>query len=332
MVDDSGMRPPRSRRSCLAVPGSSDRMIDKAVGLDADEVILDLEDSVALTQKEDARQRVVAALRERDWGRRVRAVRVNDVSTPWTLRDLLTVVGGAGDRLDTIILPKVRDAGQVAFVDHVITQLERDHGWPVGGIGLELQVEDAEGLLELRPVLAASPRVEAIVFGPGDMAAALGMPGMTVGDDIEDYPGDPWHHVLFTILLEARRHGIQAIDGPYARIRDADGFDRMARRTRALGFDGKWVLHPDQIEPANRIFGVSQAAFERASDLLDAYRHATEAEGRGAATFDGEMIDEATRKMAEVSLARGRAQGLTVRPVPDEVAFDERAAWRQHQG
>ncbi|MEY3020447.1 MAG: hypothetical protein RLZZ272_1431 [Actinomycetota bacterium] len=322
-------RPLRARRSCLAVPGSSPKMLAKAATLDSDQVFLDLEDSVAPSAKAEARGNVVAALREQDWGSRTRVVRVNDCTTPWTLRDLDVVVSGAGDRIDAIMVPKVQYAGQVEFVDHVLTQLELEHGWPVGRIGLEVQIENAQGLVNARSILEASERIETFIFGPGDMAAALGMPSLTVGDIQPDYPGDHWHWVLMTILVQARQVGVQAIDGPYARVRDVEGFREVARRSRTLGFDGKWVLHPDQIAAANEVFGVSQVAFERAIDILDAYEVATRDEARGAVMFGDEMIDEATRKMAEANRARGEAQGLAARPTPSEVPFHERATWRE---
>lgn len=328
VLDREG-RPLRARRSCLAVPGSSPRMLAKAATLASDQVFLDLEDSVAPSAKPGARDDVVSALRELDWGGRTRVVRINACTTPWALRDLIAVVGGAGEHLDAIMVPKVQRAGQVEFVDHVLTQLELEHGWPVGRIGLEVQVEDAQGLVDARAILDASERIEALILGPGDMAAALGMPSMTVGDLQPDYPGDHWHWVLMTILVHARNAGVQAIDGPYARVRDVDGFREVARRSRTLGLDGKWVLHPDQIAVANEVFGVSQTAFERAHDLLAAYEVAARDEARGAVMFGDEMIDGASRRMAEATVARGAAQGLVVRPVPDEVVFHERAAWRE---
>lgn len=321
-------RPFRPRRSCLAVPGSSPKMLGKAPGLGADQVFLDLEDSVAPDAKEEARDHVVAALQDGDWEGTVRVVRVNDCATRWTYRDLLVVVGEAGSELDCIMVPKVRDAGQVHFVDTLITQIEQDAGLEVGRIGLELQVEDAQGLTNAEAILAASARAETLIFGPGDMAAALGMPSLTVGAIQPDYPGDHWHHVLMRILVAARAAGVQAIDGPYARIRDADGFRETAVRSSTLGFDGRWVLHPGQIDPANEIYGVSREDFERACDILDAHAHATTRQRLGAVMFGSEMIDEATRKMAEVNAEKGRRQGLAARPVPDDVPFHERAAWR----
>ncbi|MEX0592467.1 MAG: CoA ester lyase [Nitriliruptoraceae bacterium] len=330
---DSGSassRPVRARRSCLAVPGSSRKMQTKAAGLDADQVFLDLEDAVAAPAKAAARGEVVDALRQLDWGTKTRAVRINDVSTPWALRDLLEVVGGAIGHLDAIVVPKVADAGQVAFVDHVITQLEREAEATVGTIGLEIQIEDADGLVNIREILAASSRVEAVILGPGDMAAALGMPSLTVGAEDDNYPGDHWHHILTTLLIHARHRGVQVIDGPYVRIHDLDGFGASARKSRALGYDGKWALHPVQIDLANEIFGVPQAVFERACDIVDAYQAAT-ASMTGAVMFGDEMIDEASRKMAMATLARGQAQGRKARPVPADVAFHDRASWREQR-
>lgn len=322
-------RPLRPRRSCLAVPGSSEKMLGKAQGLDADQVFLDLEDSVAPDVKEDARELVVTSLREGDWGDKVRVVRVNDASTRWTLGDLQAVVTGAGpEYLDCIMVPKVEDASQVHFVDHVMTQIERDQGWDEGSIGLEIQIENSHGLVNAEEILWASSRIETFIFGPGDMAAALNMPSLTVGAIQPDYPGDHWHWVNMTILAHARQRGVQAIDGPYAQIRDVDGFREVARRSRVLGFDGKWVLHPGQIEAANDVYGISQEQYERAEDILDAYEHATEREQKGAVMFGDEMIDEASRKMAEVNARKGRRQGLEPRGTPDDVPYHERADWR----
>ena len=321
-------RPLRARRSCLAVPGSSPKMLEKAQGLPADQVFLDLEDSVAPSAKEEARDNVIQALREGDWGKKTRVVRVNDCTTPWTLRDLTTVVEAAGEHLDCIMIPKTQFDGQVQFVDHVLTQIEMAQGWEVGRIGLEIQIENAQGLVNARSILAASERAEAFIFGPGDMAAALGMPSLTVGDIQPDYPGDHWHWVLYTVLVHARNVGIQAIDGPYAKVRDVEGFREVARRSRTLGLDGKWVLHPAQIDVANEVYGVSQVDFERARDILDAYAYATSEEARGAVMFGDEMIDEASRKMAEANVVRGQAEGLVARETPEEVPFHERAVWR----
>ncbi|HEY8533937.1 MAG TPA: CoA ester lyase [Micromonospora sp.] len=301
----------RPRRSCLAVPGSSVKMLNKAQGLPADQVFLDLEDAVAPLAKREARKNVVTALNEGDWGGKIRAVRVNDVSTPWAYRDVIEVVEGAGTNLDCIVLPKVQSAAHVEWLDLTLTQLEKALGLPVGGIGIEVQIEDAAGLVNVDAIAAASPRVETIIFGPADFMASLNMKSLSVGLH-PDYPGDPYHYILMRILMAARTHGKQAIDGPYLHIHDIDGFRESARRTAALGFDGKWVLHPGQIEPANEIFSPSQEDYDRAELILDAYEYYTSEAGgkRGAVMLGDEMIDEASRKMALVIAAKGRAAGL----------------------
>jgi citrate lyase subunit beta/citryl-CoA lyase len=305
-------------------------MMNKARVLEVDQVFLDLEDSVAAGAKEEARRNVVAALRSGEWGSKTRVVRINDCTTKWAYLDLITVVEQAGAYLDCIMVPKVENAGQVAFVDNLLTQVELTNGLEVGRIGLELQIESAAGLVNAEVILAESRRVESFIFGPGDMAASLGMPSLTVGEIHPDYPGDHWHWVLFTVLVHARKAGVQAIDGPYAKIRDLEGFTEVAHRSRALGFDGKWVLHPDQIGAANKIFGITQAQYERAVDISEAMVSAAETELRGAVMFGEEMIDEASRKLAEGGVSTGERQGLAYRQVPPEVPFHERAVWRSN--
>ena len=306
-------RPRRSRRTCLAVPGSSVKMMTKAQGLAADQVFLDLEDAVAVSAKESARPDVVTALRDGDWSGRTRTVRVNATSTPWTLGDVLAVVEGAGDQLDTIMLPKVSSPRDVQWLDLTLAQLERATGLPVGGIGIDVQIEDAAGLLAVESIVAASPRVEALHFGPGDFQASLGMRTLAVGALHPDYPGDQLHHVFMTLLVAARAHDVQVLDGPFTAIPDLEGLRASARRVAALGFDGKWVLHPTQVDVVNEVFSPTQDEFDRAEALLAAYEVATSA-GRGAVLHDGEMIDEASRAMALVVSARGRAAGLTLTP------------------
>ncbi|GAA4208356.1 CoA ester lyase [Microbispora amethystogenes] len=301
----------RARRSCLAVPGSNPRFLEKAQGLGADEVFLDLEDSVAPGAKEEARRNVVAALREGDWTGKTVVVRVNDLTTQWTYRDVVEVVEGAGDRLDCLMLPKVRDASHVVWLDTLLGQIERAVGLPEGGIGVEAQIEDARGLVEIDGIARSSPRLETLVFGPADFMASIGMRTLVVGEQPPGYDeGDAYHYILMRILMAARAYGLQAVDGPYLQIRDLDGFRRSARRSAALGFDGKWVLHPSQVEAANEVFSPSQEDYDHAELILDAYEYYTTVEKRGAVMLGDEMIDEASRKMALVVAARGRAAGL----------------------
>jgi citrate lyase subunit beta/citryl-CoA lyase len=302
----------RSRRSCLAVPGSSTKMIGKAQGLPADQVFLDLEDAVAPLAKEDARKNVVAALNEGDWGGKVRTVRVNDLTTRWTYRDVIEVVEGAGANLDCVMLPKVAQAWHVQWLDTMLSQIEATMGFE-RRIGIECQIENAMGLSNIREIAFASDRIETIIFGPADFMASINMPSLVVGGLNPDYPADPYHHILMEILIAARAAGVQAIDGPYLQIRDVDGFTEVARRSAALGFDGKWVLHPGQLDAANEVYAPKQDDYDHAELILDAYEHYTSEAGgrRGAVMLGDEMIDEASRKMALVIAGKGRAAGMT---------------------
>ena len=300
----------RLRRSCLAVPGSNPKMLAKAAALPADMVFLDLEDAVAPLEKNDAtRQNVVDALTGHEWTAPTRVVRVNGIDTTWCFRDILYIVAGARDTLDCIMLPKVQGPDHVAFAHHLLTQLEAELGMHTR-IGLEIQIESARGAENLPAIADASDRIETIIFGPGDYAADLGIPQLSVGAVDEVYPGDQWHYILSRIVITARARGLQAIDGPYAAIRDLDGFRTVAERSARLGCDGKWALHPDQIEILNEVYRPTQTQYDRAEALLDAYRQATEGDRRGAVMWEGEMIDEASRKMAEQVAARGRAAGM----------------------
>jgi citrate lyase subunit beta / citryl-CoA lyase len=300
----------RPRRSCLSVPGSSPKMLAKGPALPADEVFMDLEDSVAPLAKEEARDNVVQALKEGDWTGKTVVVRVNGVYTRWCAHDVMHVVENAGQYLDCIMIPKVEYPSDVEFVDNLLRMIEETTGLEKR-IGLEVQIETATGLRNVHEIASASDRSETLIFGPADMSASLGLPTVTAGLPMPGYPGDHWHHVLSTILIAARHAGLQAIDGPYLLIKDLDGFREMAERARALGYDGKWALHPGQIDVLNEVFTPSQEEFDKAEAMLAAYRHATEVERLGAVMFGNEMIDEASRKMAEQLAARGRAAGLS---------------------
>ncbi|MCV7158574.1 HpcH/HpaI aldolase/citrate lyase family protein [Mycolicibacterium brisbanense] len=303
----------RPRRTCLSVPGSSAKMIEKAKTLPADEVFLDLEDAVAPDAKAQARTQVAAALASDGWSGQLRGIRVNDWTTPWTYADVIEVVAAAGAALDLIVLPKVTEVAHVQALDLLLTQLETTHRLPVGRIGIEAQLENAQGLTNI-DAIAAAPRVQALVLGPGDMAASLNMRTLEVGGQPEGYDiGDAHHHVLMRILIAARARGINAIDGPYVKVRDVDGFRRVAGRSAALGYDGKWVLHPDQIVAGNEIFSPRQADYDHAELILEAYDWHTSGAGgaRGAVMLGDEMIDEASRKMALVVAGKGRAAGMT---------------------
>src|SRR3954467_15491155 len=297
----------RSRRSCHAVPGSSERFLAKAPTLAADEVFLDLEDAVAPNEKDAARARVIEALNAHTFTNTV-VVRVNGTDTPHYYRDLIDVVEQAGSKLDAIMLPKVRTPGDVEMTDKLLTQIELAHGLQPGRIGIEAQIEDATGLLACEAIASASPRMETLIFGPGDYSAAIGIPLTTIGAAVDGYPGDHLNYVYSRLVVAARAAGIQAIDGPYARVGDHEGLRERSTLARALGMDGKWTIHPGQIAIVNEVFSPAREQWERAEAMLSAY-DAAHAEGRGAATFDGEMIDEANRKMAQRIAQAGRAAG-----------------------
>ncbi|HYJ66418.1 MAG TPA: CoA ester lyase [Nocardioidaceae bacterium] len=304
----------RSRRSCLAVPGSNPRFLEKAKGLPADQVFLDIEDAVAPLAKPEARKNIVAALNEGGWGDRIRTVRVNDWTTEWTYRDVIEVVEGAGANLDCIMLPKVQTPEQIVALDTLLTQIEKTMGLEVGRLGIEAQIENAMGLINVDAIAAASPRVETIIFGPADFMASINMKSLVVGEQPSGYDvGDAYHYILMRILMAARAYDKQAIDGPYLQIRDLDGYKRVANRAAALGFDGKWVLHPDQVDAANEVFSPRQEDYDHAENILDAYDWFTSEAGgkKGSAMLGDEMIDEASRKMALVVAAKGRAAGMS---------------------
>src|ERR671922_2108431 len=285
-------------------------MLSKSSGLPADEVFMDLEDSVAPLAKEEARGNIVQALKEGDWTGKTVAVRVNGVYTKWCYRDVIEVVENAGQFLDCLMIPKAEYGTDVTFVDDLLRMIEDTIGLEKR-IGLEVQIETATGITNIDDIAAASERTETLIFGPADMSASLGLPTVTAGLPMPGYPGDHWHFVLSTILVAARDAGLQAIDGPYLLIKDLDTFRQMSMRSRALGYDGKWALHPGQIDVLNEVFTPTQDEFDKAEALLEAYRQATDVELRGAVMFGNEMIDEASRKMAEQVSLRGQAAGMS---------------------
>jgi citrate lyase subunit beta / citryl-CoA lyase len=301
----------RPRRATLAVPGSNPRFLAKARGLPVDEVFLDLEDAVAVAEKERSRGVVAEALRDGGWGTKIMAVRINDVRTGWAYRDVIDVVEQAGRWLDSVVLPKVTGPPDVGWLDLLLSQLEQATGLPPGHIEIEAQIEDAAGLASVDAIAAASSRLAALIFGPADFMASMGMRSLTVGAPPAGYAGgDAFHYAHMRILTAARANGLQAIDGPFAAIADVAGLAASAASAAALGFDGKWVLHPAQIEAVTREFSPTQAEYDRAELIIEAYEYYTGVLRRGAAMLAGEMIDEASRKLALVTAARGRAAGL----------------------
>src|SRR3984893_326915 len=299
------------RRSCLSVPGSSERFLAKGPAVAADMTFLDLEGSVTRLEKEAARAKVVDAIKNLDWGDRVLCVRINAWDTDWTAYDVMEVVGNAGSRLDEVMLPKVQSAAEGVALDLLLTQVEAAAGLPRGHIGIEAQIETTRGLINVEEICAASPRLETIIFGPADFHASMEMPVLTGGVAIPEYPGDHFHYVFSKILMAGRANGLQVIDGPFLKIRELDSLREFSQRTRVLGYDGKWALTPDQVGVLNEVYSPTQEQFDKAWDILDAYRKATEDDRTRAVMFGDEMIDEASRKMATKFVVRGERAGLS---------------------
>ena len=297
--------PTRPIRSLLFVPGSRPDMMAKAAASAADAVCLDLEDSVVPDQKAAARANVVRAFAELDFGPRIRVVRINALDTPFAYRDLVDVLEAVGDRVDLVMVPKVGSPRDLHFVETMLAQIEgaRRLATP---IGIEAQIETAAGFLYAREIAAASPRLEALIFGPGDFSASMQMPVAAIGEpdaNDEQYPGHRWHAVMLTIVAAARANGLRCMDGPYAGYRDEAGFARACARARALGFDGKQCIHPVQLPWVHAAFSPTADELEAARKLVAAVDRATSA-GQGAATYEGRMIDAASLRLARVVLER----------------------------
>jgi len=287
-------------------------MAQKALASAADEVFLDLEDAVAPGEKAAARAQVVRALRELDWGGRRRLFRMNAPDTPYFHRDLVEVVGGAGGAVDAVLVPKVRRPEDLYAIDLLLSAVEAEAGLEPGGVGLEAQIESAGGLESAPGIARATPRLSALHFGPGDYAASVGMPQRSIGvaDEWDEaYGADRFHYAMHRIVVAARAAGLRALDGPVADYRDEEGLRRSSLRARSLGFDGKWCIHPAQIEVVNRVFSPTEEEVGWAKQVVAAYERA-EAAGSGAVAVDGQMVDAASIRMAQSTLERARRAGM----------------------
>jgi citrate lyase beta subunit len=301
----------RLTRSELYVPASKPAMIHKAAASAADAVCIDLEDSVTPEEKAPCRANVIRALKEIDFGRRARIVRINGLDTPFAYRDLVEVVEGAAERIDVVMVPKVGSARDVHFVETMLAQIELQVRL-TRPIGLEVQIETASGFLNAREIASASPRLEAMIFGAGDYAASMRMPSAAIGEADEHdeiYPGHRWHAVMHTIVAAARVNNLRCLDGPYAGYTDAAGLARACRIALAMGFDGKQCIHPAQLGAVNATFTPSLDDVSKAQAIVKAYEAAVAA-GQGAATHDGRMIDAANLRMAWTILERHRLIGV----------------------
>lgn len=305
----------RSSRSILAVPASNPKMAGKALGSEADSVFLDLEDAVAPGFKDEARRNVVRALRELDWRGRPAVYRMNALDTPYFYRDVIEVVEEAGEALDAVVVPKVERPGDLYALDTLLSAVESAADLEPGKIKLEAQIESAEGLVNVDAISRATERLEALHFGPGDYAASIGMPQTSIGvvDEWDAaYPGHRFHYVMHRIVVAARAAGLCAVDGPVADYRDYKGLRESCLRARALGFDGKWCIHPAQIETVNEVFSPTGDEVGWAQKVVNAYE-AANAAGSGAITLDGKMVDAASIRMARNTLELARTTGMIQR-------------------
>jgi citrate lyase subunit beta/citryl-CoA lyase len=299
----------RARRSELATPASNEWMFAKAAASGADMVFLDLEDACAPAEREAARGKAAHALRDLDWGATTRAIRMNGIDTRWAYGDIIEVVTIARDALDMIVVPKVRHARDVWWVDVLLTQLETTLGLQKQ-IALEVLIEETEGLENVGEIARSSGRLEAIIFGAGDFSASQGARVDTNFDPIvADFPGDMWHYARARIVVAARSAGIDAIDAPFPNYRDPGAYRAACDRASAMGFVGKWAIHPSQVDIANTAFAPTAYEIEHARAVLAAYREA-EAAGRGATALDGMLVDAAHLRHADTIARRAALLGL----------------------
>jgi citrate lyase subunit beta/citryl-CoA lyase len=300
-------KPKRARRSQLSVPGSSEKMLQKAAASAADHVFCDLEDAVAPSAKVEARSKISWALNNLDWGRKTRCVRINDVTTEWCHGDIIEIVEKAGANLDTIMLTKPYSAADVLFLDRMLNQLEKKLKLQ-RKIGIEVLIEEVQALQNVEAIATCSERMECLIFGMGDYSGSQGIDIVNIGATA-NYPGDIFHFARFRITMAARAAKIDAVDGPFGDFKDEAGFREEARRARSLGMVGKWAIHPAQIAPALEIFSPTPDAVAKARNMAAAYREA-EAKGLGAVQIDGVMIDVAVLRLVKNTLDQAELYGL----------------------
>lgn len=298
-------------RSVLLVPASNWGMIQKTAASKADAVCIDLEDAVTVDEKEASRANVARAFKELDFSGKLRMYRINGLDTHYAYRDLIEVVEAAGDNIDLVVVPKVNRPEDVYVVETLLTQMESYRGF-TRSIGIEALIETASGCVNIREIAACSTRLEGFIYGPGDYAASVRMPMESIGELDENdavYPGHRWHHVMHSIVTAARAYNKRAIDGPFAGIKNPEGLTQACKIARAMGFDGKWCIHPSQIDRANQTFVPSEKELAWAQTVLNEYELARQ-EGRGALSVNGKMIDVASLRMCQTTVERARLAGL----------------------
>jgi citrate lyase beta subunit len=289
----------RLQRSELAVPGSSPKMFEKALNSNADYIFLDLEDAVSPNDKLAARKNIIKALKEINWKEKGKtiSVRINSLDTHYMYRDVVDIIEQVGDRVDTILIPKVGTCSDVYMVDCLLTQIETSKKIK-NKIGLECLIETALGMSNIKEIAKSSDRLEALHFGVADYAASLRARTIVIGGLNPDYPGDQWHHGLSQLVMTCRAYGLRAIDGPFGDFNDPDAYIASAKRAAAIGIEGKWAIHPSQIDLANKVFSPPETEVKKATRIIEELDKAAK-EGKGAAQLDGRMIDAASARMAE---------------------------------
>ena len=289
----------RLQRSELAVPGSSPKMFEKALNSNADYIFLDLEDAVSPNDKITARQNVIKALKEINWREKGKtiSVRINSLDTHYMYRDVVEIVEEAGEKVDTLLVPKAGTASDVYMVDCLLTQIETNIKLK-NKIGIECLIETALGMSNIKEIAKSSERLEALHFGVADYAASLRARTVVIGGLNPEYPGDQWHHGLSDLVMTCRAYGLRAIDGPFGDFNDPDAYIAAAKRGAAIGIEGKWAIHPSQIDLTNKVFSPPEAEVNKAKRILEELDKAAK-EGKGAAQLDGRMIDAASARMAE---------------------------------
>ncbi|MDM0089946.1 MULTISPECIES: CoA ester lyase [unclassified Variovorax] len=300
-------RPRRLRRCQLSVPGSSEKMMQKAAGMGVDFVFLDLEDAVAPSEKRPARAKIVQALNTLDWGRTTRCVRINDLGTEYAYEDIIEVVEGARENLDMIMLPKAMSASDVQFVDKLLTMMEKKLGLKKR-IGIDVLIEEVEAMMRVEEIAASTPRLECLIFGMGDYSASQGVSIRDIGGP-SGYPGDIWSYQRHKLTIAARAHRIDAVDGPFADFKEPEAFREECRRAMTLGMVGKWAIHPSQVEIAQATFSPAEADVARAREMIRAYDAAL-AQGLGAVQYDGKMIDIASVRIVKNLVDRADRIGM----------------------
>jgi citrate lyase subunit beta/citryl-CoA lyase len=303
--------PERLERSVLLVPASNWNMIQKTAASVADAVCIDLEDAVVPEEKEASRANIIRAFTELDFGRKLRMYRMNGLDTGYAYRDVVEIIEAAGGHVDVIVVPKVNRPEDVYFVDTLLAQIESHQGI-ARPIGIEALIETALGCVNIKDIAACSERLEGFVYGSGDYAASVQMPMASIGELDENdrlYPGHRWHFIMHAVVSAARAYNKRAIDGPFAGIKDVAGLEQACNIGRAMGFDGKWCIHPSQVEAANRIFVPSDKAIQWATTVLQTYE-AAQQQGKGAISVNGKMIDVASLRMCRTIVEKARLAGL----------------------